>query len=155
MDLFEKLVAGVCMTVLVLLIFGMSKHGPVPVRLTESQKRTLEQRVRDLTELGQLEYGVAEMDMKTAVVDYSPRDPLNMAESSCDREHGRATRMQISINERLAAACFDEVMNETIPHEAAHLVMCQSSDRWPEHGPEWANIVRYLGAEPKEFHSCQ
>jgi hypothetical protein len=123
-------------------------------KLTAAQKRTIEQRARDLAMVGQLEYGVLDGNVLVPVVDYRMENAANMAESSCMHVNGHALYYRISVNERLAAKCFDDVMRYTMPHEVGHLLVCQFSEKWQQHDAEWSNAVRFLGADPQEFHKC-
>lgn len=133
-----------------------AKTPAVSEVLTESQKRTIETRVRDLAFLGQLEYGIGE-PVPPPTISYAIREPLNMAEATCDRAEVLLHRpaWTITVNPRLGALCFDELMTETLPHEVAHLVGCPLTSHWNEHTASWENITRYLGSEPHLYHSCK
>jgi hypothetical protein len=123
-------------------------------KLTAAQKRTIEQRARDLAMVGQLEYGVLDENVLVPVVDYRMENDANMAESSCAHVNGHALYYRVSVNEHLAAKCFDDVMRYTMPHEVGHLLVCQFSEKWQQHDAVWSNAVRFLGADPQEFHRC-
>jgi hypothetical protein len=145
--------------IIALAVFGMTEYAiqkrqSDDATLTPSQKRTLEQRVRDLAMVGQLEYGVLEQNVLIPVVDYNVTDDANTAEAACAHVNGHALYYKISINDRLAAQCFADVMRYTMPHEVGHLLVCQFSEKWREHDAVWANAVRFLGADPQEFHEC-
>lgn len=130
-------------------------HGP-PERLSDNQKLVIETQVRDLAFLGQLEFGQGGDPVSPPTVRYFVDDVRNIAEAKCDRARviHHEPEWTVAVNERLAAHCFNELVYETLPHEVAHLVACPISPRWDEHGAQWENITRYLGAEPKRYHTC-
>lgn len=150
--------ASVVLTgVFVGLLLWHKRSLPPPVTLTAVQKTLIEQRVRDLSFLGQLEYEPGEEPLSPPVVLYAVEDPANLAESGCIHKSVArgAPVWSIRINERRAAACFEAVMRETLPHEVAHLVTCRLTENWQNHDGMWSNITRYLGAEPEQFHHCE
>lgn len=66
-----------------------------------------------------------------------------------------ATR--IRINTALLHTDWDEMLNDTVPHEVAHCVVDQV---WPHartrsHGYEWQMVMRMLGLEPTRCHNMK
>lgn len=49
----------------------------------------------------------------------------------------------------------DEILNETIPHEVAHIVQRQIWPNSKSHGKEWKRLMWYLGLEPTRCHTMQ
>lgn len=128
---------------------------PTPTTLTPSQKATIEQRVRDLVLLGQLEYGIPERRTLVAAVDYEPLTEDNLAEAACSRYDNTPVSFIVSINEKMAARCFNDVMSDAIPHEVGHLIACHYTKDWAQHGAIWENATRYLGAPANVHHRCE
>ena len=81
------------------------------------------------------------------------QDQQNAAESWCLNDPARGMTMGIDVNEKLAAQNWHRFVKETIPHEVAHLLLCQMGIAdWHKHTPMWSTVVRDQGADPKPFH---
>lgn len=123
-----------------------------PTSLTEERKQLLVQRLHTEVQYGQLLYNLPELMPPTVTFDLRND---NAAESVCahrDLARGNTT-WSLRVDERIAAAHWRQFLSETLPHEAAHLLRCQSGDRrWPEHDARWETIVRDLGATPAPYH---
>lgn len=126
---------------------------PPSTTLSEKQKRRIVGRLHTEILVGQLLY-----DLPITFpppVRFEMVDPVNAAETTCSPKRLVAGEpdWKMHVNERLAAAHWEAFMDETIPHEAGHLLLCASGDpRWSEHGDRWKSIVRELGSTPEEFH---
>ena len=57
----------------------------------------------------------------------------------------------IRYNHYIFARYFEDNLNETVPHEVAHLVVDQlwGLRRVHAHGAEWQSVMQVLGAEPR------
>jgi SprT protein len=97
-------------------------------------------------------YGI---DLPTASIDFSLRG--RCAGQACIARNGQVS---LRINRQLLAENLDDFLNQTIPHEVAHLVV-----NWPyrkkrqrpqPHGLEWQAVMQNcFGLEPKRCHSYQ
>lgn len=47
----------------------------------------------------------------------------------------------------------EEMINQTVPHEVAHLIVYANFPQAKPHGREWKEIMRLLGALPERCHS--
>jgi hypothetical protein len=124
-----------------------------PTELTESQKRAVQQKITTEMLHGQMLYSLRQ-DILPPSVEFVIADPRNAAESACNHamiERGKPA-WRIYVNPALAAQNYHRFMRETIPHEVAHLLLCQIEDGWADHGPRWEMIVRDAGAVPKPYH---
>jgi hypothetical protein len=52
----------------------------------------------------------------------------------------------------LTRDAFDHVLNDTVPHEVAHIVCFMNSQLGSNHNTGWANVCRALGGGGKRFH---
>jgi SprT protein len=85
--------------------------------------------------------------------------PLNFdLADRCPSAAGTANhKMMIEINMVLFRDNIDHILNETIPHEIAHLIHYDKFDREGAlahgHGAEWREVMRLLGKVPNKFHN--
>lgn len=124
-----------------------------PTFLTEQQKQMITEKARlDMLSL-QLEYNVKESaPARMPIVQFQASLTNDRAaESYC--EYTVSSIGRIEVNEPIAANNFHAFMSETIPHEVAHLLLCQLGGDWRAHGAEWETAVRMLNAEPKPTHA--
>lgn len=56
-----------------------------------------------------------------------------------------AGRFAIRINDKISAKYLDDAINDTAPHEVAHLVAYKVYGRCQGHGPNWQRIMRQFG----------
>lgn len=67
------------------------------------------------------------------------------------------TTMQVNINMILFEDNVDHILNDTIPHEIAHLVQFDKFNHrgadTQGHGIEWQEITRRFGKTPQKFHT--
>lgn len=133
-----------------LIIVALLPSAP-PTELTPRQKRDIVSRMHTEILVGQLLYDLPTVMPPPVAFDLTNG---NAAESECTHVQLRDGHPDwlLRINERMAAQHWDAFMDETIPHEAGHLIACQLTPDWDAHNDRWATIVRELGAEPKEFH---
>lgn len=122
---------------------------PAPTQLAEAQRRDIVHKVHNEVAAGEVLYNLAEIP--GPVVRFKVDDPRNASETVCVPRDGRV-QWEIRINERYAAANYHDYLRETIPHEVAHLLLCQLGMEWQGHGPQWATIVRDMGATPRPTH---
>jgi hypothetical protein len=127
--------------------------GEPPTTLTERQKGAITQKIATEVLAGQLLYGLR--DTVRPSVSFVSRTSVNAAESMC--EHTMVPEglpaWSIWVNERLAARHYHRFMRETVPHEVAHLLVCQMDvPRWYDHHDLWSTVVRDMGATPVERH---
>lgn len=123
--------------------------------LTEEQKRAIVARLHTEVLFGQLLYNLPQILPPS--VEFWPNLPGDDASmSSCNPvlvSRGE-TVWFARINETLAARNWDAYLNETIPHEAAHFILCQAgSEDWSNHGARWETTVRDIGATPVALHT--
>lgn len=84
--------------------------------------------------------------------------PINF--NLCDTDpkaSGMAYRtIQIGVNMILFEDNLKEILNDTIPHEIAHLVQFLLFDEKGKvvqgHGAEWQEIMKKLGKQPSKYH---
>ena len=63
---------------------------------------------------------------------------------------------KIKINSKFLETNPDEVINQTTPHEVAHLLNHVLFPRAKQHhGPEWKSVMRNLGLPPSRCHNMQ
>ncbi len=66
-------------------------------------------------------------------------------------------KYSININPVLLKTNPDHILNVTVPHEIAHIVVCllfKGCSFMPQpHGKEWASIMKLFGLEPNRTHS--
>lgn len=122
---------------------------PAPSLLEEAQKRDLVHKIHNELAAGQALYSLAEVP--GPAVRFEVEKPQNAAESACSNTDGRLV-WEIRVNESFAAAHYREYLRETVPHEVAHLLLCQLGQEWHGHGTMWATIVRDMGATPHPTH---
>lgn len=64
---------------------------------------------------------------------------------------------KISYNHVLARENIEDFLNQTVPHEVAHLGAHSkfSAQGFPidGHGPEWRELMRRFGLDPKKYHA--
>jgi hypothetical protein len=122
-----------------------------PTSLTEQQRQDVVARLGTEILVGQLRYDLPQI--MPPPVQFTLTNG-NAAESECS--HARLKEghpdWTLRVNERLAAAHWEPFISETIPHEAAHLILCQTSQDWAAHGDRWKSVVREMGATPAEYH---
>ena len=58
-------------------------------------------------------------------------------------------------NGLLVAHTLDEMLNQTLPHELAHIIAGRMEGRKMGHGPRWRNIMRNLGLNPDRCHGME
>lgn len=69
---------------------------------------------------------------------------------------GKANGRYIRINPELLAKNWDDMINVTIPHEVAHVVVRQMyGGRVKSHGDEWKHVMALFGLKPDRCHSYQ
>lgn len=125
---------------------------PKPMALTDEERRTIVQKVRTEVGNGQVIYNLGGLSGPIPV-SFVVADQKNAAESWCLNDPARGVTMGIDVNEKLAAQNWHRFVKETIPHEVAHLLMCQMGlPDWDQHTAAWSTIVRDQGADPKPFH---
>lgn len=127
-----------------------------PTDLTERQKRAVVARLHTEILVGQLLYNLPQTFPPS--VRFVTVHAVNAAETTCSPKHLARGEpdWKMHVNERIAAANWRAFMSETVPHEAAHLILCATGDpRWSEHGERWSSVVRELGAEPIERHTYE
>lgn len=59
---------------------------------------------------------------------------------------------EIRVNPEIAAQNWEEYLNQTIPHEVAHIVQYQIYPYCGGHGRAWKGIMRVFGKDPKRCH---
>lgn len=59
-----------------------------------------------------------------------------------------ARTFEIRINDQIAKKYLDDAINDTAPHEVAHLVAYKVHGRCQGHGPNWKRIMRQFGVAP-------
>jgi SprT protein len=60
----------------------------------------------------------------------------------------------VNFNNVLLEENFDDMLEQTVPHEVAHLVARQISQyRITPHGAEWKRVMRGFGKDPKRCHT--
>lgn len=137
-------------------VFIASTDEPPPRdTLTEEQRRDVVARMHTEILNGELLYNLPQI--LPPAVEFFPELPQrNAALSRCNSvqvSRGRPT-WSVMVNEKLAARNWDRYLSETIPHEAAHLILCQAGEQdWIEHGPRWETTVRDIGATPVAHHN--
>jgi hypothetical protein len=131
---------------------------PLPAELSERQRNVITQKIHTEIVAGQLLFNLTEL--RPPAVAFTVGDPANSAESLCEVRlvSAGSPAWTLRVNERMAAQHWHQFMTETIPHEVAHLLLCQMNqgqdpDYWREHGPTWETIVRQMGAVPVARHS--
>lgn len=112
-------------------------------RQAEDAVRRAEQRARNFYRL----------ELPPAVIDFSLRGRC-AGQAKVDR----AGRTWLRINSQLLAENHDDFLNQTIPHEVAHLVVnwqARSRTRRPRpHGPEWQAVMEdCFGLVAQRCHS--
>lgn len=133
-------------------IFTWDALRPRPTKLTERQRRNVVERVGTEILVGQLRYDLPQLMPPTVTFDLNNDHAAESVCSHVDLARGNPT-WSLRVDERMAAAHWKQFLSETLPHEAAHLLRCQSGDRrWPEHDARWETIVRDLGATPAPYH---
>lgn len=61
---------------------------------------------------------------------------------------------RIEFSTQLLIENTEQFMKSTVPHEVAHIITkILHPNTKQHHGPEWKNVMRELGAEPKTYHS--
>lgn len=121
--------------------------------LNESQRIALTQKIRTEIVYGQLLYKMDEVPPPG--VAFTVADPRNAAESEClpDALESGDPAWMVRVNERMAAKYWRRYIRETIPHEVAHLLLCQMRGYdWHLHDWQWESIVRDMGATPMTQH---
>lgn len=130
--------------------------APATLTLSERQKQAITQKIATEVLAGQMLYN---MDQVTRpAVSFEPRASRNAAETRCEPAlvSSGLPAWRVWVNERLAAQHYHRFMTETIPHEVAHLLVCQMDvPRWEDHHDLWATIVRDAGATPVERHDYE
>ncbi len=119
----------------------MDLRAPIPA-LSASEEETLRNLTREWTERAIRLWGPMPFP--------EVRFDLRGAAAGQYRSHPRPC---IRYNAGLAALHFDAFCRQTPPHEVAHhVVAC----RWPghrrPHGPEWQEVMRAFGLEPRRCH---
>lgn len=62
---------------------------------------------------------------------------------------------ELRINAEALLRYPDDTLNETVPHELAHIVAYEVHGKVHAHGPEWQRIARHLGASGDRCHSLK
>jgi len=66
----------------------------------------------------------------------------------------RSRQVHIRINTALLASHPQEMLDDTVPHEVAHVVIFKLYGRRAKpHGKEWKALMRAFGVEPKPCHT--
>ena len=69
---------------------------------------------------------------------------------------GHVYEYRISLHEEFLKHNLKSFLNDTIPHEIAHLVAYEKYARYDikiaGHGPEWQDIMRIMGIKPEKYH---
>lgn len=121
--------------------------------LSEHQRRDIVARLHTEVLVGQLTYDMPSAYPPAVVFTLTGR---NAAEASCSIDFDDRPDWTLYVNERMAARHWDDYLAYTIPHEAAHFVLCAQRDpQWKEHGARWETVVRELGAEPRRYHAYE
>lgn len=69
---------------------------------------------------------------------------------------GKANARELWLNLELLNTEWDDMLNNTLPHELAHVVVRQVWGNEPKgHGHEWQMIMRMLGLTPTRCHSYE
>jgi hypothetical protein len=144
-SLLFGLTVGLC-------IYGYATQ-PAPTELTEQQRNTITQKITTEILHGQLLYNLPQI--RRPAVSFTTSNPLNAAESLCEFTlvSEGSPAWSIRVNERMAAGDYHRFMRETIPHEVAHLLLCQHDRSWWMHSPDWETVVRDMGATPVPLHT--
>lgn len=136
------------------LIVGLLSVGfwaitkPAPTELTEEQRRAITHKVRAEVMNGEVLYNMPVLD-RPIQVSFAMLDPRNASETWC-----MDSGMGVHVNERMAAQNWSRFIKETVPHEVAHLLMCQMGlANWDQHDSTWSTIVRDQGSVPYPYHN--
>lgn len=143
----------VIVTIVTSIFIGMGDTEP-PNELTEEQRRAIVAHLHTEVLFGQLLYNLPQT-LPPSVQFAAELPNRNAALSACN--HAQIARGEstwvLTVNELLAAQHWDRYLSETIPHEAAHFILCQVGEDWSAHGTRWETTVRDIGATPVAFHS--
>lgn len=125
---------------------------PAPLKLTESQKRAIAQKVHTEILFGQLIY--KQPELVPPAVSFAVIDPRNAAESLCEFQlvSTGSPAWSMNVNEQMAAENYHQFLTVTLPHEVGHLLRCQWDPAWQAHDARWETIVRDMGATPVPRH---
>lgn len=126
-----------------------------PDTLTNDQKTFLQQRLRAQIEIGQSMYQLPAVIPPW--IEFTVHERTHAAESVCQHDQlaQKVPFWGLRVNERLAARNWDRFVSETMPHEIAHLLLCQFDPAWDVHSNRWESVVRDLGATPNIYHTYE
>ena len=87
-------------------------------------------------------------------IDIRPEVLFNLRGQAAGQANYRATR--IRFNQELLRKYKAEFINQTVPHEFAHLIAYQKfGRRIKPHGKEWKSVMIELGASPSRTHGFE
>jgi SprT protein len=69
--------------------------------------------------------------------------------------HADSSHISINLDYLLDERYQEDFLNETLPHEVAHVVQCQVWPTSKSHGNEWKLIMRWLGKAPDRCHEYE
>jgi predicted SprT family Zn-dependent metalloprotease len=112
---------------------------------TPAQERDVANKIDELLAFAEQRYAnVTNKSLSTPAVNFNLKGQVA----------GRANAHEIDLNVELLnnPDLYDEMLNVTLPHEVAHVVVCQL---WPYakgHGNEWRAVMRDFGLPPNRTH---
>lgn len=122
---------------------------PRPVILTEEQKTQVEALVAGVLAMEQVSLELARAPSPYVAFVYFAESPEIAAQTYC-----RPDYWAIWVNELLAAQNWNAFLDDTLPHEIGHILVCQIDEsQFDGHSELWYTIMRHMGYEPNERHS--
>lgn len=112
-------------------------------------------RVATMVELGNTAWaqlGKPPMPRPTVAFDLRGRAA---GEASMKQTASGLVLRHLRINADLLQKNTAEVVEQTVPHEVAHLLTWHYFGKVDPHGDEWARVMRSLGREPNRLHSME
>lgn len=111
-------------------------------------------RIKKIIDQARVLYGV---DLSTTKISFNLRGRVaGWAICRKDRYTGRITELKVKINhDMLHRESFDSMLNETVPHEMAHLVCFVRPDLGSGHDSGWAAICEAFGGNGERLHENQ
>jgi len=129
--------------------FSTTRAAPVPAELRLQAR----QRIAHAVELGNLAWGRNREPMRMPTCSFDLRGQT--AGQACRQQlpTGELKALHVRLNAELMATNTREMLEQTIPHEVAHLLARHyfGADISP-HGVEWQRVMRSLGVVPERTH---
>jgi SprT protein len=122
-------------------------------RPTKLQKHDIDKKISECLEIANKQFPLGPPLPKGQVSEHAYTWPTVTFDLK-GRTAGEAWASDIRLNIHLLHEFYDEMLNQTLPHEIAHCVVIQKYGYGaPSHGYDWKEVMRAFGLPPNRTHT--